>query len=108
MQLCAQALCLEEMLQKPIASGALFYGKRRRHTPVIFDEPLRSLTREAARRLHALIASRVTPAAVREKKCDSCSLLEICMPDALRFRRGAAAWFDRQIHDTPETECATT
>ncbi len=107
-QLCAQALCLEEMLQKPIASGALFYGKRRRHTPVAFDEPLRNLTSAAAQRLHALIASRITPPAVREKKCDSCSLLEICMPDALRFRRGAAAWFDRQIHDPPETECAST
>jgi CRISPR-associated exonuclease Cas4 len=107
-QLCAQALCLEEMLQKPIASGALFYGKRRRHTPVAFDESLRTLTRAAAERLHALIASRITPPAMREKKCDSCSLLEICMPDALRFRRGAAAWFDRQLHDIAQNECAST
>ena len=64
-QLCAQALCLEEMLGRPIASGALFYGKRRRQTPVKFDETLRGLTRESARRLHSLFASRVTPSAVR-------------------------------------------
>jgi CRISPR-associated exonuclease Cas4 len=107
-QLCGQALCLEEMLQKPIASGALFYGKQRRHTPVPFDESLRALTRESARRLHSLFDARITPPAVREKKCDSCSLLEICMPDALRYRRGASAWFDRQLHEIAQNECAST
>ena len=99
-QLCAQALCLEEMLGRSIAGGALFYGKRRRHTPVPFDESLRALTRESAQRLHSLFASRITPPAVREKKCESCSLLELCMPDALRLRRGVEAWFERQLHET--------
>ena len=98
-QLCAQALCLEEMLGRPIASGALFYGKRRRHTSVAFDEALRTLTRESTQRLHALFDSRSTPPAVREKKCESCSLLALCMPDALRFRRGVQAWFERQLQE---------
>jgi CRISPR-associated exonuclease Cas4 len=107
-QLCAQMLCLEEMLNRRIESGALFYGKRRRRTDVIFDEALRALTRRSARRLHALITSRTTPPAVREKKCDSCSLLAICMPDALRLRRGAAAWFERQLRESAagESLCA--
>lgn len=105
-QLCAQALCLEEMLNRRIEGGALFYGKRRRRTDVIFDEALRALTRESARRLHALIASRITPLAIREKKCESCSLLAICMPDALRLRRGAAAWFQRQVRENAEFLCA--
>lgn len=101
-QLCAQALCLEEMIGQAIAGGALFYGKRRRHTAIAFDEALRALTRESAQRLHALIASAITPLAVREKKCESCSLLDLCMPDALRLRRGAAAWFERQLQEITE------
>ncbi len=107
-QLCAQALCLEEMLNHRVESAALYYGKRRRRTDVIFDEALRALTRDSAQRLHELIASGLTPPAVCEKKCDSCSLLAICMPDALRLRRGAAAWFERQLREsaTAESLCA--
>jgi CRISPR-associated exonuclease Cas4 len=92
-QLCAQALCLEEMLNVTISSGFLFYGETRRRTPVSFDSTLRTLTIESIARLHRLIASRETPLAVREKKCEKCSLIELCMPDAMRFKRGAAAWF---------------
>jgi CRISPR-associated exonuclease Cas4 len=105
-QLCAQALCLEEMLNRRVESGALFYGRHRRRTDVPFDDALRALTRESARRLHALISSRLTPPAVREKKCDSCSLVQICMPDALRLRRGASAWFERQLRESVESSCA--
>lgn len=107
-QLCAQALCLEEMLHRRVENGALFYGQRRRRTDVLFDEELRALTRASALRLHALIAARVTPFALREKKCESCSLLPICLPDALRFRRGASAWFERQLHESVEIPCAST
>ncbi len=98
-QLCAQALCLEEMLGRPIAGGALFYGKRRRQTPVVFDETLRALTRHSARRLHKLFASRITPSAVREKKCESCSLLDLCLPDALRLRTSVASWFAARVKE---------
>ncbi len=108
-QICAQALCLEEMLKRPVQKGALFYGQRRRRTDVLFDENLRQLTRDSAFRLRALINSRITPPAIREKKCESCSLLPLCLPDALRLRRGAAAWFERQLHDSVATEisCAS-
>ncbi len=98
-QLCAQALCLEEMLGVEIKRGMLYYGKRRRRTEVPFNSNLRTLTRETAQRLHKLIDSRITPLAQREKKCESCSLLEICLPDALRFRRGVAGWFAAQLKD---------
>lgn len=109
-QLCAQALCLEEMLNRRVESGALFYGKRRRRTDVSFDENLRRLTRDSAIRLHALITSVITPPAAREKKCETCSLLSLCLPDALRFRRGAAAWFERQLQEsvTAKSLCANT
>jgi CRISPR-associated exonuclease Cas4 len=82
-QLCAQALCLEEMLQVDVAAGALFYAATRRRIEVVFDGALRELTAATAARLHALFASRRTPAARREPKCRSCSLLAVCLPEVL-------------------------
>jgi CRISPR-associated exonuclease Cas4 len=79
-QLCAQALCLEEMLAVEIPEGALFYGKTRRRKVVTLTPELRSRTEEAARRLHELIRSGVTPKAYREPKCERCSLLKLCLP----------------------------
>lgn len=79
-QLCAQAMCLEEMLGAPVRIGALFYGKRRRRTEVVFDQSLRELTTSVAERLHKLIAAGQTPLARREPKCDHCSLFSLCMP----------------------------
>lgn len=81
-QLCAQALCLEEMLGVEIPRGALFYGQPRRRTPVAFDHRLRTETEALAARLHQLVASGETPPPVYEKKCESCSLIDICQPNA--------------------------
>lgn len=97
-QLCAQALCLEEMLGAVIPEGRLFYGQTRRRADVTFDAELRALTKEAAQRLQELIVMRETPPAVyEERKCDACSLIELCMPQAMRFQKGAGAWFERQM-----------
>ncbi len=79
-QLCAQAMCLEEMLNTAIPTGALYYGKPHRRMDVAFDGSLRSRTEALADELHALIRSGITPVAEYEKKCMSCSLLDICMP----------------------------
>jgi len=79
-QLCAQALCLEEMLNVNIAAGALFYGQTRRREAVVFDERLRQETEAIAHNVHELIAAGITPKAEYCKKCDKCSLLELCMP----------------------------
>ena len=98
-QLCAQAICLEEMFGIVVRDGALFYGQSKRRLDVVFDHALRATTEDAARRLHELITAGVTPPAVREPKCDHCSLVDICMPDALRFRRGVAAWTDRAFSE---------
>lgn len=97
-QLCAQALCLEEMLGTTIAHGHLFYGQSRRRSEIPFDSELRELTATTAAELHTMIDSRRTPSAVREKKCDHCSLLDLCLPDAMRLKRGAAAWFQAQLN----------
>ncbi|HHT9112310.1 MAG: CRISPR-associated protein Cas4 [Planctomycetes bacterium] len=81
-QLCAQALCLEEMLGGNIPSGAIFYGKTRRRMDVVFDKALRTETEEAAKKVHELIESGITPKAEYSAKCKKCSLLELCLPKA--------------------------
>jgi CRISPR-associated exonuclease Cas4 len=80
-QLCAQALCLEEMLGRSIPAGALFYGVPRRREAVAFAAALRRLTAETAARLHRLIEAGKTPAAEYGPRCERCSLLHLCLPE---------------------------
>lgn len=80
-QLCAQALCIEEMLGVKITSGAIFYGKTRRRTSVAFDDSLRLETESRARQLHELIRSQKTPAPTVGAHCKSCSLRDSCLPE---------------------------
>ncbi len=104
-QLCAQAMCLEEALGMAVPEGALFYGKTRRRKDVRFDEALRLETEAAASRLHDLLRSRVTPPAVYEKrKCLSCSLFDLCRPRAAdrSARRYVEAIFRGQGTAIPE------
>ncbi len=86
-QLCAQALCLEEMLDVEIPAGALFYGKTRRRQDVVFDSVLRRQTEDAAKRFHELVESTVTPKPVYSKKCDNCSINNLCMPKMVEQAR---------------------
>ena len=79
-QLCAQALCLEEMLHTSIPRGALFYGQPRRRHDVDFDESLRKETHALAETMHRLFDAGQTPVAVYESKCDNCSLYHWCLP----------------------------
>jgi len=83
-QLCAQAICLEEMLGVTIEEGALFYGQTRHRRPVPLAGDLRALTESAALRLREIVESRITPKAVYEpSRCDECSLLALCRPRAV-------------------------
>jgi CRISPR-associated exonuclease Cas4 len=79
-QLCAQALCLEEMLGVSIPEGSLFYGEPRRRTPVVFDEVLRQRVEALITRLHELTRVGVTPLPSYAPKCKRCSLLQVCEP----------------------------
>jgi CRISPR-associated exonuclease Cas4 len=79
-QLCAQALCLEEMFAVGIAGGALFYGQSRRRTAVDFDAAIRRETEALAERMHVLFNGGRTPRARYEAKCDNCSLYDACLP----------------------------
>ena len=79
-QLCAQALCLEEMLNTTLTYGFLFYGKDRRRHKVDLSDTLRCLTITTAERLHTLLSNGTTPEANYTKRCKSCSLQHICLP----------------------------
>jgi CRISPR-associated exonuclease Cas4 len=83
-QLCAQTICLEEMLTCQIMNGALYYGAQHKRHEVVFDSKLRDETDRVAARLHELLARGMTPPAVYEKRCEQCSLIDVCMPDATR------------------------
>jgi CRISPR-associated exonuclease Cas4 len=97
-QLCAQALCLEEMLGIHIESGALYYGEKRRRTDVKFDDELRALVRTTTSEVRACFLSGRTPLAeYNARRCDACSLIDFCQPQAMRFKKGAAAWFSNNL-----------
>lgn len=95
-QLCAQALCLEEMLGQPVLEGALFYGETRRRTVVAFDAGLRALTAQVAQDARAMIHAQRTPAPVLMPGCRKCSLLEACRPERLQHPPSVARWLASQ------------
>lgn len=86
-QLCAQAICLEEMLGVQIAKGALYYGKTHRRVDVDFNDVLRLETIDASKRLHEMVMVGTTPDAEYTPKCDRCSFLDVCLPKAMRKKR---------------------
>jgi CRISPR-associated exonuclease Cas4 len=96
-QLCAQALCLEEMLQVAIPRGAIFYGNPRRRLEVVFTPDLRARTEELAVMMHRLYRSRETPAAQPGTYCRNCSLVHVCLPEATAKADSAARWVARQL-----------
>lgn len=92
-QLCAQALCLEEAFGGRIEAGALFSFRQRKRRPVVFDDDLRGRTESACARIHELFAARETPPPWYASKCKSCSMLEPCQPRAPEH--SAAAYLER-------------
>jgi CRISPR-associated exonuclease Cas4 len=96
-QLCAQALCLEEMFDIPVREGALFYAEPRRRTTVTFDDDLRRLTEEVIAEIAAAFSTGATPPPTTlTSRCRSCSLEDLCRPElagrsALLWRRRAVA-----------------
>ncbi len=89
-QLCAQALCLEEMLETGIPAGAVFYGQPRRRQEVPFTPDLRAETWQAAERLHELTRTGRTPEADYGRKCRACSLVHACLPRMSGARRASS------------------
>ncbi len=96
-QLCAQALCLEEMFGMPVPEGALFYGQTRKRQIVAFDEELRALTARVAADCRRMIAQDSTPAPHHAPACRHCSLAEVCRPAKLENPRATRRWILSQI-----------
>ncbi len=98
-QLCAQAICLEEMMNVEIDSGTLFYGKTRRRDEVVFDKALRTETEETAKKVHELIKSGMTPQPEFSKKCKRCSLVELCLPEICGKKRKASRYLASALRE---------
>ena len=103
-QLCAQAICLEEMLSIPIERGALFYGKTRRRLDVEFTPLLRNQTLDVAHELHEMFKNGTTPAAIYQKKCETCSFYELCRPQTFQKKRSVSTWLKKQIQTKMDEE----
>ena len=99
LQLCAQAMCLEEMLCCVIPEGALYYGDPRRRTPVLFTGGLRQAVSAALEEMHQLYRRGHTPKVRPAKSCSACSLKELCLP-ILRRRSTVADYLARAMEDT--------
>lgn len=96
-QLCAQAMCLEEMLGVSVKEGALYYGETRRRTAVTFDDELRELTENTASGVQELLSSHKTPEACWTKGCRACSLLDVCRPEDFSARDLVRKWMKNQM-----------
>ncbi len=97
-QLCAQAMCLEEMLGIEVKSGMIYYGETRRRLEIALDSTLRERCIAAAERLHELVASSRTPPAVYRPRCRACSLRGLCLPTAMSPKKSV----HRYLHQATE------
>lgn len=112
-QLCAQAMCLEEMLGVEVPTGSLFYGRPRRRETIVFDRPaadssstLRERTRQAARDVHQLVRFGITPPAEHSRKCRSCSLIDTCLPKRTGPAQVANRYLRRQLSQALQANSA--
>jgi CRISPR-associated exonuclease Cas4 len=100
LQLCAQTICLEEMLDTTINTGAIYYGRPRRRKEVDIDATLRQETEKLVFELHRLTDSQKVPTAKYEKKCKSCSLLEFCMPKVAGIKKDIEHYLSKAKDET--------
>ncbi len=93
-QLCAQAICLEEMFGLPVPKGALYWHGSRERKEIVFTESMRKQVEYVAAAVHAMVANRLTPPPINDKRCDNCSLRESCLPHAVavKSRSRQATW----------------
>ncbi len=83
LQICAQALCLEEMLGVAVPCGAIYYCSSRTRREVIFDQALRATVVQTTEAVRTLLSGQRLPAAVNDQRCSQCSLIDTCLPDVV-------------------------
>jgi len=103
-QLCAQALCLEEMLGVRIDSGYIFYAASKRRVEVVFNNTIRDKTEKGAQLFREVLASPKLPSPEYSKKCKFCSMFDICMPGLVR-KTSAKQYIEKMINDSKEHSC---
>jgi len=99
-QLCAQAMCLEEMYKIIIGEGYLFYGMTRHRHQVIFDNNLRSQVEILSKRMHEIFESGTTPLPEYKYHCRLCSLADLCLPKSMGNRFSVAEYLKTNLIDT--------
>ena len=100
-QLCAQALCLEEMFGIEVPRGAIFHAKSKRRREVEFTQDLRRLTEQTIEAVHRLIEEETVPKAAHKPRCSECSLFEHCLPE-ITSAPPMLARFSRGVFETGE------
>jgi len=98
-QLCAQAICLEEMLSVAIPSGYLYYGETRHRVAVELTAELRELVRSMSEEMHAYFQRGYTPRVKTSKACRSCSLADICLPELQEKVIPASKYIKQQVEN---------
>lgn len=96
-QLCAQAISLEEMYEIQIEVGYLYYGKTCHRQPVIFNDELRKEVSIYAARMHELYSNGTTPLPEYNSKCRSCSLFDLCMPRSILKKQSASEYIRKNL-----------
>ena len=96
-QLCAQAIALEEMLKIIINSGCLYYGQTRHRKDICFNEELRKRVRELTGKMHMMMDEGKSPKAKKGKHCDLCSLKERCQPELTIRHRSVKEYLSRMV-----------
>lgn len=91
LQLCAQAICLEEMLSQSVPHGAIFHHKSRRRREVVFTAALRTRVKEVVAAIRSMLVEKTLPPPVNDHRCEHCSLREACMPAVIGEQQRAAA-----------------
>ena len=97
LQLCAQAICLEEMLKTSITKGEIFYGQIRRRIDVIFSEQLRKDVVSLASDMHKLYKEGKIPICKKEKHCQACSLINVCSPECIVLKNKVSVYIEKEI-----------
>ncbi|MDF1573425.1 MAG: CRISPR-associated protein Cas4 [Bacteroidales bacterium] len=96
-QLCAQAICMEEMFETTIEEGAMFYGETRRRAIISFTKELRQQVVDYTEEMHRLFKLAITPPPVYKPHCKSCSLFDVCLPKSINRNRTVISYLKREL-----------
>ena len=100
-QLCAQALCLEEMTEEPVVEGAIWYSSSKRRERITIDESLRERTLDVIARVRNDLIFPGLPIAQNDLRCRECQLQTLCIPEIVADKRRLSQYFDEWVYSCP-------